>query len=586
MTEKLLEISDLAVQFKGMDASTFAVKGIDIAIGRGEIVALVGESGSGKSVTAKSVMRLVGFMGGTITGGQALLYDKTGQAVDLYAMDEKQVQALRGDRIAMIFQEPMTSLNPVLTIEAQLAEVVIRHRQVSKAEAGRLALEALNQVRIPEAERRLKQYPHELSGGMRQRVMIAMAILCKPDLLIADEPTTALDVTVQAEILALLKTIQQETGMAILLITHDMGIVAEIADKVVVMLNGAIVERGEVHAVFNNPQHEYTRRLLDAAPKLGEMRGNDAIAIENTSDAVLSVRNLVTRFSVRQGMFQRVVANVHAVENVSFELREKETLSLVGESGCGKSTTGKAIMQLIQANSGEIWLQGRKLGDMNASDMRETRKRIQMVFQDPYASLNPRMTVAQIVAEPLHIHGLGTAAEIQARVLQLLDRVGLTKAQADRYPHQFSGGQRQRICIARALALNPKVIIADEPVSALDVSIQAQILDLLEEIQEEYAISILFISHDMAVVEKVSDRIAVMYLGEIIEIGPRDAVLSSPAHPYTRRLLDAVPIVHPEKRRERKLLSRELKSPIRPVGYQHEAIPLKSVGFEHYARIS
>ncbi len=585
MTEKLLEISDLAVQFKGMDASTFAVKGIDLAIGRGEIVALVGESGSGKSVTAKSVMRLVGFMGGTITGGQALLYDKAGQAVDLYAMDEKQVQALRGDRIAMIFQEPMTSLNPVLTIEAQLAEVVIKHRRVSKAEAGRLALEALNQVRIPEAERRLKQYPHELSGGMRQRVMIAMAILCKPDLLIADEPTTALDVTVQAEILALLKTIQQETGMAILLITHDMGIVAEIADKVVVMLHGAIVEKGEVHAVFNNPQHEYTRRLLDAAPKLGEMRGDDVIAVENTSDAVLSVRNLVTRFSVRQGMFQRVVANVHAVENVSFELREKETLSLVGESGCGKSTTGKAIMQLIQANSGEIWLQGRKLGDMNASDMRENRKRIQMVFQDPYASLNPRMTVAQIVAEPLHIHGLGTAAEIQARVLQLLDRVGLTKAQADRYPHQFSGGQRQRICIARALALNPKVIIADEPVSALDVSIQAQILDLLEEIQEEYAISILFISHDMAVVEKVSDRIAVMYLGEIIEIGPRDAVLSSPAHPYTRRLLDAVPIVHPDMRRERKLLSRELKSPIRPVGYQHEAIPLKSVGFEHYARI-
>ncbi len=585
MTEKLLEISDLAVQFKGMDASTFAVKGIDLAIGRGEIVALVGESGSGKSVTAKSVMRLVGFMGGTITGGQALLYDKAGQAVDLCAMDEKQVQALRGDRIAMIFQEPMTSLNPVLTIEAQLAEVVIKHRRVSKAEAGRLALEALNQVRIPEAERRLKQYPHELSGGMRQRVMIAMAILCKPDLLIADEPTTALDVTVQAEILALLKTIQQETGMAILLITHDMGIVAEIADKVVVMLHGAIVEKGEVHAVFNNPQHEYTRRLLDAAPKLGEMRGDDVIAVENTSDAVLSVRNLVTRFSVRQGMFQRVVANVHAVENVSFELREKETLSLVGESGCGKSTTGKAIMQLIQANSGEIWLQGRKLGDMNASDMRENRKRIQMVFQDPYASLNPRMTVAQIVAEPLHIHGLGTAAEIQARVLQLLDRVGLTKAQADRYPHQFSGGQRQRICIARALALNPKVIIADEPVSALDVSIQAQILDLLEEIQEEYAISILFISHDMAVVEKVSDRIAVMYLGEIIEIGPRDAVLSSPAHPYTRRLLDAVPIVHPDMRRERKLLSRELKSPIRPVGYQHEAIPLKSVGFEHYARI-
>jgi ABC-type glutathione transport system ATPase component len=433
-----------------------------------------------------------------------------------------------------------------------------------------------------------------MSGGMRQRVMIAMAILCKPDLLIADEPTTALDVTVQAEILALLKTIQRETGMAILLITHDMGIVAEIADRVVVMLHGNVVESGDVAAIFNAPRHEYTRRLLDAAPKLSlrlETRvepvsspaAQPAPEIPREPSAVLSVRNLVTRFAVRQGMFHRVVANVHAVEGVSFDLKEKETLSLVGESGCGKSTTGRSIMRLIQPDSGEILLQGKNLQEIRASEMVDMRKRIQMVFQDPYASLNPRMSVEQIVAEPLHIHRVGSAAEIRDRVFTLLERVGLTRAQAELYPHQFSGGQRQRICIARALALNPKVIIADEPVSALDVSIQGQILDLLAELQEEFSISILFISHDMAVVERVSDRIAVMYLGEIIEIGPRDAVLGSPAHPYTRRLLDAVPIVHPDHRRERMLAARELKSPIRPVGYRHEAVPMTAVGVGHYA---
>ncbi|WP_082562699.1 MULTISPECIES: ABC transporter ATP-binding protein [unclassified Rhizobium] len=596
MTENLLRISDLAVKFRGVPDGALAVKGIDLAIGRGEVVAIVGESGSGKSVTAKSIMRLVEFMGAEIVRGRAMLSEGPGVETDLLALGEARMQAVRGDRVAMIFQEPMTSLNPVLTIGQQLCEVVVKHRKASKAEAGKIALSALEQVRIPEPVRRLKQYPHELSGGMRQRVMIAMAILCKPDLLIADEPTTALDVTVQAEILALLKAIQRETGMAILLITHDMGVVAEIADKVVVMLRGEVVESGDVHAIFNAPQHEYTRRLLDAAPKLSNRLECGPLSVVETPtpppghavnpEIVLSVRNLVTRFAVRQGMFQRVVANVHAVEDVSFDLREKETLSLVGESGCGKSTTGKSIMRLARPNGGEVLLQGRNLEGVGASEMTQMRKRIQMVFQDPYASLNPRMSIEQIVAEPLRIHRLGTSSEIRDRVFSLLDRVGLTRAQASLYPHQFSGGQRQRICIARALALNPKVIIADEPVSALDVSIQGQILDLLAEIQEEFAISILFISHDMAVVERVSDRIAVMYLGEIIEIGPRDAVLGSPAHPYTQRLLAAVPIVHPDQRRSRVIGARELKSPIRPPGYRHETPPLKVVGFEHYARIA
>ncbi|MFK0274833.1 dipeptide ABC transporter ATP-binding protein [Ensifer sp. NPDC090286] len=596
MTEDLLRISDLAVKFRGTPDGVLAVKGIDLAIGRGEVVAIVGESGSGKSVTAKSVMRLVEYMGAEIVGGSAFLSEKSGGSTDLLTLDEARMQGLRGDRIAMIFQEPMTSLNPVLTIGQQLSEVVVKHRRIGRAEADGIALNALQQVRIPEPERRLKQYPHELSGGMRQRVMIAMAILCKPDLLIADEPTTALDVTVQAEILELLKVIQRETGMAILLITHDMGVVAEIADKVVVMLRGEVVESGEIHQIFNAPKHEYTRRLLDAAPKLqARQEGSaQAEAVPETPAAqdkadpnvVLSVRNLVTRFAVRQGMFQRIVANVHAVEGVSFDLREKETLSLVGESGCGKSTTGKSIMRLIQPNGGEVLLQGRNLEGVGATEMIEMRKRIQMVFQDPYASLNPRMSVEQIVAEPLRIHRVGSPSQIRDRVYSLLERVGLTRAQASLYPHQFSGGQRQRICIARALALNPKVIIADEPVSALDVSIQGQILDLLAEIQEEFGISVLFISHDMAVVERVSDRIAVMYLGEIIEIGPRDAVLGSPAHPYTQQLLSAVPIVHPDQRRSRTLGARELRSPIRPPGYVHQTPALKAVGFEHYARLA
>jgi ABC-type glutathione transport system ATPase component len=539
-------------------------------------------------------MQLIGFAGGRITAGTARLRDREGGELDLFSLDERRMQTLRGNRVAMIFQEPMTSLNPVLSIGYQLAEPVMRHRGVSLREAQAVVLEALEQVRIPEPARRLLQYPHELSGGMRQRVMIAMALLCKPDLLIADEPTTALDVTVQAEILALLKVVQAETGMAMLFITHDMGVVAEIADQVVVMLRGQVVERGPVHQIFSNPRHEYTQRLLAAAPRLGAAPERAPVAAASAPGddtqtmppvtPVLSVRHLVTRFPIRHGIMQRVTARVHAVEDVSFDLMPGETLALVGESGCGKSTTGKAIMRLISTDSGDILLEGRDVNAMNHQAMQEARRGIQMVFQDPFASLNPRMTVERIVAEPLLIHRVGTPAEVKARVAELLLRVGLTPEQAKRYPHQFSGGQRQRICIARALALNPKVIIADEAVSALDVSIQGQILALLDEIQREFGIAILFISHDMAVVERVSDRIAVMYLGEIIEIGRSRDVLARPAHPYTRRLLDAVPISHPDQRRVRTPSLREIRSPIRPADYVHQPQPMVSVGEQHYVR--
>jgi ABC-type glutathione transport system ATPase component len=579
--DTLLSIEGLNVTFPGHD--TPAVRDVSLNIGRGEVVALVGESGSGKSVTAKAVMRLIEFGGGKIAGGHAWLDDGKGGRLDLFAQTETAMQKVRGNRIAMIFQEPMTSLNPVLTVGFQLREAVQRHQDVGRAEADRICLEALHQVRLSEPERRLRQYPHQLSGGMRQRVMIAMALACKPDLLIADEPTTALDVTVQAEILALLKTIQQEIGMAILFITHDMGVVAEIADRVQVMLRGEVIEDGTVHAVFGAPRHAYTRALLDAAPKLGTAPFPEAHP-QTAETPALSVQNLVVRYPLTGGFFGRVRANVHAVEDVSFDVAHGETLALVGESGCGKSSLAKAILRLNEPTSGRLMLDGEDILDFDHARMMRARRGIQMVFQDPYASLNPRKRVAAIIAEPLEIHGVGNRAEIAARVAALLERVGLPAEAARRFPHEFSGGQRQRVCIARALALNPSVIIADEPVSALDVSIQAQILDLIEEIQDEFNVAILFISHDMAVVEKVADRIAVMYQGELIEIGPRDAVLRAPAHPYTKRLLDAVPIAHPDQRRDRQLSAREIESPIRPVGAEPAPFVMDEISPGHFLR--
>jgi len=579
--DTLLSIESLCVSFPGGDAP--AVRDVSLTVGRGEVVALVGESGSGKSVTAKAAMRLIEFGGGRIVGGHAWLSDDKGGRIDLFAQSEAAMQKIRGNRIAMIFQEPMTSLNPVLTVGFQLREAVERHQNVGRAESERICLEALRQVRLSEPERRLRQYPHELSGGMRQRVMIAMALACKPDLLIADEPTTALDVTVQAEILALLKTIQRETGMAILFITHDMGVVAEIADRVQVMLRGEVIEDGTVNEVFAVPRHPYTRALLDAAPKLGTAALPEARPI-STDTPALSVQNLIVRYPMSGGFFGRVRANVHAVEDVSFDVAHGETLALVGESGCGKSSLAKAMLRLREPDAGRLLLDGEDILGFDHARMMRARRGIQMIFQDPYASLNPRKRVADIIAEPLEIHQVGSRTEIAARVAALLERVGLPAAAARRCPHEFSGGQRQRICIARALALNPSVIIADEPVSALDVSIQAQILELIEEIQQEFNVAILFISHDMAVVEKVADRIAVMYQGELIEIGPRDAVLRTPAHPYTRRLLDAVPIAHPDQRRDRQITSREIASPIRSVGTQPAPFVMDELSPGHFLR--
>jgi ABC-type glutathione transport system ATPase component len=524
----------------------------------------------------------------------------------------RELRDLRGNDAAMIFQEPMTSLNPVFTIGNQIAEAITLHHKIGWNEARGRTLEMLKLVRMPEAERQLDHYPHQLSGGMRQRAMIAMALSCRPALLIADEPTTALDVTIQAQILDLIKLLQQDIGMSVLFITHDMGVVAEMADRVVVMLAGRKVEEGSVEEIFKRPQHPYTQALLDAVPRLGSMRGKprpvkfpgvdmrrsegeavrlrrrepQTLEIPNTvsgDDPILVVEGLTTRFDLRAGIFRRAKLRIHAVENVGFDLRAGETLALVGESGCGKSTTGRSLLKLVEPTRGRIRFRGEDIMARDREQMRPLRRHMQMIFQDPFASLNPRMTAGCLIAEPLRIHGLASGSEAKDRVGELLRRVGLEPEQAERYPHEFSGGQRQRICIARALALNPDLIIADEAVSALDVSIRAQIINLMMDLQVEFGVSYIFISHDLAVVERISHRIAVMYLGEIVEMGPRAAVFEDPRHPYTRKLMAAVPTADPTRRRkELRLATEEIPSPLRPIGYEPEPRPLKEVGPGHF----
>jgi peptide/nickel transport system ATP-binding protein len=511
---------------------------------------------------------------------------------------------LRGNEIAMIFQEPMTSLNPVLTIGRQISEVLIKHRGVGKQEALREAGRLLEQVRIPDARSRLAQYPHNFSGGMRQRVMIAMALACRPKLLIADEPTTALDVTVQAQILDLIKDLQTDGDMSVLFITHDMGVVAQIADRTVVMYRGDIVEEGATTEIFRAPARPYTRALLSAVPVLGSMAGEanprrypivdpvtgnpqpappGASTADPGSEPLLVVKNLTARFDVRAGLFGRLRGRVHAVEDVSFDIKVGETLSLVGESGCGKSTTGRSIMRLIERTAGEIRLDGQNIGSVSGARLRDHRRDIQMIFQDPFASLDPSMRIGSAIMEPMVIHGRINRTQARDRALDLLETVGLKREMFIRFPHEFSGGQRQRICIARALALEPKLIVADESVSALDVSIKAQIVNLMLELQEKLGLAYLFISHDMAVVERVSHRVAVMHLGEIVEIGPRAAIFGNPQHPYTRKLLSAVPVPDPSVRPKRSPQdATELKSPVRSIDYKPPVREYVQVGDGHY----
>jgi peptide/nickel transport system ATP-binding protein len=598
--QPLVSIENLRVEFSTDGGTVVAVDDVTFTINPGETVCLVGESGSGKSVTSLSLMRLVEFGGGRIAGGRLKFAPRDATAIDLAAASPEFMRALRGNEIGMIFQEPMTSLNPVFTIERQLTDGLKVHRGLRHAEARARALELLRSVRIPEPERRLGQYPHELSGGMRQRVVIAMAMACEPRLLIADEPTTALDVTIQAEILALIDRLKRENGMAVLFITHDMAVVAQMADRVVVMYRGKIVEEGSVQDIFENPRGDYTRMLLAAVPKLGEMSGTVAPEPMRTLDAegrtaapaaakqgkprpLLEVRHLSTRFPVKGGVLRRTIANVHAVEDVSFSINVGETLSLVGESGCGKSSCGRSILRLVEPQAGEIWLNGWEIRGLPRVELRKARREMQMVFQDPFASLNPYRRLRDQVAEPLVNFGLAPKAEIEDRVAQLFDRVELPRSFLNRYPHELSGGQRQRVAIARAIAPNPKLVIADEAVSALDVSVQAQVLNLLMELQLDLGLSFLFISHDIAVVERISHQVGVMYLGRIVELGPRPAVFEDPRHPYTKALMSAVPAADPRRRRIHETPSaKPIVSPIFPLGHRPQPSRYDEVTLGHF----
>ena len=589
--QPIAQIKGLRVEFQTKDGPVLGVEDVSFDINPGETVCVVGESGSGKSVSSLSLMRLVEFGGGKIASGQLLFDRLNGEEIDLAKADQALMRHIRGNEIGMIFQEPMTALNPVFTVGRQLTEGLRVHKNMSRSQAEARAIELLREVRIPEPERRLHQFPHELSGGMRQRVVIAMAMACEPRLLIADEPTTALDVTIQAEILALMDRLKRETGTAVMFITHDMAVVAQMADRVVVMYRGLKVEEGTVEEIFENPQHDYTKALLAAVPKLGEMHGKPVPEpmklmgvvgqkiepILGTDEVLLEVKGLTTRFPVKGGFFRRTVANVHAVEDLSFTVNKGQTLSLVGESGCGKSSAGRSILRLVEPHSGEIDIAGVDIMKLDPNGLREARRDMQMIFQDPFASLNPQMMLADQVAEPMKNFNTASGSELEDRVAMLFDRVELPRSFMRRYPHEMSGGQRQRIAIARALALNPKLIIADEAVSALDVSVQAQVLNLMMELQADLGLSYLFISHDMAMVERVSHNVGVMYLGRIVELGPRARVFENPQHAYTQALMKAVPIADPRKRKSEKDLNfKPIPSPIHPISYE----PEPSVYFE------
>jgi peptide/nickel transport system ATP-binding protein len=627
MTQTLLTIENLSVRLGEGSGSICPVDEVSFSIGRGETFALLGESGCGKSMTALAMLRLLPQPIGRITGGRVLL-----DGTDLAALPERDMRKVRGRRISMIFQEPMTSLNPVLTIGDQIGEVLQQHHGMQGAKRRSRVLELLDAVGIPDIRRRAREYPHQLSGGMKQRVMIAIALAGEPDLLIADEPTTALDVTIQAQVLELLQQLQRDTRMAILLITHDLGIVAGMADRVAVMYAGQMVEEAGRDRFFSAARHPYSRKLFESLPEvrkrdqaLDTIRGtvpsldqefhgcrfaercdhawdlcrtrvpgwnpgaagqharchllDTTLAIPARVTAslplkpangacnqpLLEVADLKVHFPIHRGVFKRVVGNIYAVDGVSMDIPRGCTQALVGESGCGKTTVGKGILQLIRPTGGSVRFEATELTTLKGARLRRRRSDFQFIFQDPYSSMNPRMMVGDIVEEGMLAQGIGrTRAVRRARVQELFERVGLSSSHVQRYPHEFSGGQRQRICIARALAVDPKLVICDEPTSALDVSVQAQILNLLKQLQNELGLSYLFITHNLAVVSYLADRVAVMYLGRIVEEGPVADVLERPLHPYTQSLLSAVPQIDPDSQRQVIRLEGDLPSPADP----------------------
>ena len=580
MSNTLLEFKNLVTEFHTEGTVVKAVNNISFTLNKGETVGIVGESGSGKSVTSLSAMRLIPSPPGIISGGSIIFHTKSGEKVDLLKISEEEMRSYRGNDLAMIFQEPMTSLNPVFTCGDQVLEAIVLHQKLNKYDAKKLAIELFKKVQLPDPERIFNTYPHQISGGQKQRVMIAMAMSCEPSVLIADEPTTALDVTVQKTILLLMQKLQIEQDMGILFITHDLGVIAELADKVVVMYKGKIVEQGNVWEIFTNPQHPYTKGLLACRPPLekrysflptvgdfmktdskGGVFDNNISVEEFTKDLVISdlerekkqkelfaknpvlqLKNLKTFFPIRNGFFGGISNYVKAVNNVSFDVYPGETLGLVGESGCGKTTIGRTILRLEEPTEGAMIYKNKDIAKMTADELRAFRKEVQIIFQDPYSSLNPRMTIGNAIMEPMQVHKiLNSDDERKERVKELLKKVNLDPSHFYRYPHEFSGGQRQRIGIARALAVNPKFIICDESVSALDVSVQAQVLNLLNDLKEEFGLTYIFISHDLSVVKYMSDRMVVMQEGEVEEMGDADQIYNSPKTEYTKKLIDAIP---------------------------------------------
>ena len=580
--EPLLEVHNLVTEFRTDQTTNKAVNNVSFTVERGRTLGIVGESGSGKSVTSLSVMRLIQTPPGKITSGKVLFHEKGGVVTDLLALPEEKMRTYRGNRIAMIFQEPMTSLNPVFTCGDQIIEAIRLHQNCGKTEAQKRTLDLLNEVKLPRPEQMMTSYPHQLSGGQKQRVMIAMAMSCNPDLLIADEPTTALDVTVQATILDLMRQLQTNHHMSMMFITHDLGVIAEIADDVIVMYKGAIVERGTVQQIFEDPKHPYTKGLLACRPRLDKKlkilptvrdfmdEAEDGTITERSHDNVdavvhqlefsqeeinarnsglsvlkpiLDVTNLEVHFPIKSGLFGKTVGHVKAVDGITFNVKPGETLGLVGESGCGKTTTGRAVLRLVEPTGGKVIFEGQDVASLPSQELKKLRRDFQIIFQDPYSSLNPRLSVGSAITEVLKVHGIGANdKDRKDQVLYLLDKVNMLPRHYNNYPHEFSGGQRQRICIARALALKPKLLICDESVSALDVSVQAQVLNLLVSLRDEFKLTYIFISHDLSVVKFISDRIAVMNAGKIVETGASNDIYYQPKEAYTRNLIDAIPL--------------------------------------------